>query len=584
MTQSHRRVSGLATQGHSEFPVPITQVSELTTCLLRMGSLHTRVTPVKLSDTLPGRPVPPKSTRRALLDTRRRECGRAGGRWQHPPPEGRTSQAGRACSRCGTQRVALGTRGRARQRRGEPARAAGAEAACACVRSARAGRAVRRRLRVKASACQQLLGLASESDALSLVWGHAPSNYRPCAVTGRRVSCLLRAGAGGAVLQAQRLGPAPWASPGRRGAPEPRRLPTPRGRREGPGRRAPTCSTRPIHWKLSSSEASGRCSATSTTRSSCSTVTENTAILSTRANVTARQRAPSRLRGRRDRGCLPRMYRATGHRSPRPRLRRTDAPTRRSRGGFARSRNARHVAKGKPARLCKNLPARSTNCTFNSAPCPSLSTLLPNVPSASGAAPRPESPARPVLPWRPPPCGSRRLSCSLWTVVSCGFFGSCHAADAQWRPRSAGCGSTLGCSRSSRLSLGRRRPTPSRLPGLPRSEQSLCPQATSAPGGRARRRAAQGAAAALTAPCGRSHPQREDGRWHLGRARRCAPTGLPCGFLLDGSPTPAALTGRRQQAELPLRRQEPLWLLEGLFRGRVWPGSQAPGPSNESTS
>lgn len=42
---------------------------------------------------------------------------------------------------------------------------------------------------------------------------------------------------------------------------------------------APTCSTRLIHWKLSSSEASGRCSATSTTRSSCSTVTENTAIL-----------------------------------------------------------------------------------------------------------------------------------------------------------------------------------------------------------------------------------------------------------------------------------------------------------------
>lgn len=197
VTQSHRRVSGLATQGHSEFPVPITQVSELTTCLLRMGSLHTRVTPVKLSDTLPGRPVPPKSTRRALLDTRRRECGRAGGRWQHPPPEGRTSQAGRACSRCGTQRVALGTRGRARQRRGKPARAAGAEAACACVRSARAGHAVRRRLRVKASACQQLLGLASESDAPSLVWGHAPSNYRPCVVTGRRVSCLLRAGAGG---------------------------------------------------------------------------------------------------------------------------------------------------------------------------------------------------------------------------------------------------------------------------------------------------------------------------------------------------------------------------------------------------
>lgn len=98
--QSHRRVSGLATQGHSEFPVPITQVSELTTCLLRMGSLHTRVTPVKLSDTLPGRPVPPKSTRRALLDTRRRECGRAGGRWQHPPPPrgARPRQAGPAAA------------------------------------------------------------------------------------------------------------------------------------------------------------------------------------------------------------------------------------------------------------------------------------------------------------------------------------------------------------------------------------------------------------------------------------------------------------------------------------------------------
>lgn len=41
----------------------------------------------------------------------------------------------------------------------------------------------------------------------------------------------------------------------------------------------PTCSTRLIHWKLSSSEASGRCSATSTIRSSCRTVTENTAIL-----------------------------------------------------------------------------------------------------------------------------------------------------------------------------------------------------------------------------------------------------------------------------------------------------------------
>lgn len=51
-----------------------------------------------------------------------------------------------------------------------------------------------------------------------------------------------------------------------------------RGQKSGepPG---PTCSTRLIHWKLSSSEASGRCSATSTIRSSCSTVTENTAIL-----------------------------------------------------------------------------------------------------------------------------------------------------------------------------------------------------------------------------------------------------------------------------------------------------------------
>lgn len=51
--------------------------------------------------------------------------------------------------------------------------------------------------------------------------------------------------------------------------------------RNGEGRDTgtPTCSTRLIHWKLSSSEASGRCSATSTIRSSCSTVTENTAIL-----------------------------------------------------------------------------------------------------------------------------------------------------------------------------------------------------------------------------------------------------------------------------------------------------------------
>lgn len=158
----------------------------------------------------PGPPRPtkehtPSSARH--LKTRMRTCG---GQVAAPPhPEGRTSQAGRACSRCGTQRVALGTRGRARQRRGEPARAAGAEAACACVRSARAGRAVRRRLRVKASACQQLLGLASESDALSLVWGHAPSNYRPCVVTGRRVSCLLRAGVGGG----SSASPEAWSCP-----------------------------------------------------------------------------------------------------------------------------------------------------------------------------------------------------------------------------------------------------------------------------------------------------------------------------------------------------------------------------------
>lgn len=42
-----------------------------------------------------------------------------------------------------------------------------------------------------------------------------------------------------------------------------------------------TCRTRLIHWKLSSSVESGRCSATTTIRSSCSTVMENTAILRT---------------------------------------------------------------------------------------------------------------------------------------------------------------------------------------------------------------------------------------------------------------------------------------------------------------
>lgn len=59
----------------------------------------------------------------------------------------------------------------------------------------------------------------------------------------------------------------------------------------------PTCSTRLIHWKLSSSEASGRCSATSTIRSSCSTVTENTAILGEEGTeMTARQGGPGRGR------------------------------------------------------------------------------------------------------------------------------------------------------------------------------------------------------------------------------------------------------------------------------------------------
>lgn len=47
----------------------------------------------------------------------------------------------------------------------------------------------------------------------------------------------------------------------------------------GEGRRRATWSTRLIHWKLSSSVESGRCSATITILSSCSTVTENTAIL-----------------------------------------------------------------------------------------------------------------------------------------------------------------------------------------------------------------------------------------------------------------------------------------------------------------
>lgn len=44
-----------------------------------------------------------------------------------------------------------------------------------------------------------------------------------------------------------------------------------------------TWRTRLIHWKLSSSEASGLCSATTTILSSCSTDTENTAILGSKA-------------------------------------------------------------------------------------------------------------------------------------------------------------------------------------------------------------------------------------------------------------------------------------------------------------
>lgn len=52
-----------------------------------------------------------------------------------------------------------------------------------------------------------------------------------------------------------------------------------------------TWRTRLIHWKLSSSEASGLCSATTTILSSCSTDTENTAILqhaTEKNNVTPR--------------------------------------------------------------------------------------------------------------------------------------------------------------------------------------------------------------------------------------------------------------------------------------------------------
>lgn len=59
-----------------------------------------------------------------------------------------------------------------------------------------------------------------------------------------------------------------------------------------------TWRTRLIHWKLSSSEASGLCSATTTILSSCSTDTENTAILqhtTGKNNVTPRQTVGSCL-------------------------------------------------------------------------------------------------------------------------------------------------------------------------------------------------------------------------------------------------------------------------------------------------
>ena len=55
----------------------------------------------------------------------------------------------------------------------------------------------------------------------------------------------------------------------------------------------PTCSTRLIHWKLSSSVESGRCSATTTILSSLSTVTENTAILQGRSREASVRELPS---------------------------------------------------------------------------------------------------------------------------------------------------------------------------------------------------------------------------------------------------------------------------------------------------
>lgn len=50
-------------------------------------------------------------------------------------------------------------------------------------------------------------------------------------------------------------------------------------KRQGRQSTVGTWRTRLIHWKLSSSDASGLCSATTTILSSCSTDTENTAIL-----------------------------------------------------------------------------------------------------------------------------------------------------------------------------------------------------------------------------------------------------------------------------------------------------------------